>query len=151
MEPEQLSLLAALLSANVDCVIVGGFAVIAHGYVRTTTDLDIFIRPTEENAEAVFAALSRLGVPLDGWVATDLFCDTEHLRFVCGRYHVDILSSIGEMHFAQAWSGRVNVNFAGLEVPFISKADLIENKLATGRHRDLADVEELEHIQSPIE
>jgi len=55
------------------------------------------------------------------------------------------------MSFEQVWRGRVDVHFGGLIIPFISKADLIENKIATGRYRDLSDVEELEHMPSKIE
>ncbi len=65
MQPEHVLLLAALLSAKVECVVVGGMAVIAHGYERTTRDLDIFIRPTEENAGTAFATLAKLNIPLE--------------------------------------------------------------------------------------
>ena len=151
MNPTEMSVLAALSAAKVDYVVVGGVAVIAHGYVRMTRDLDIFIRPSFENAKVAFDALSALNVVPPGIDSTDLLCDEEHLRFPAEAQYVDILSSIGDMHFQQVWSGRVEVTIEGQVVPFISKADLIENKLATGRNRDLIDVEELEHIHSKIE
>ena len=151
MFPDHLTLLSALLDRNVEFVIVGGVAVIAHGYIRTTRDLDIFIRPTMENCEAAYAALAAANVSLEGWEPSDLLSDEEHLRFATDVDHVDILSSIGEMSFEQVWRSRVDVRFGGLIVPFISKADLIENKIATGRRRDLSDVEELEQIPSKIE
>jgi hypothetical protein len=77
MNKSQISLLAALLDAHVDYAVVGGVAVNAYGYLRATNDLDIFIRPTEENAQAAFAALAALGVPLEGFDATDLLNDEE--------------------------------------------------------------------------
>jgi len=140
---EQISLLAAFAAAKVEYAVVGGVAVNAHGYVRATNDLDIFIRPTEDNARAAFNALLALGVPLEGLTPADLLNDEENLRFGPEEDHIDILPSIGEMPFDQVWRNRVETTVAGLHVPFISKPDLIENKLQIGRLRDLADVEEL--------
>lgn len=143
MNEKQISLLAAFLVAEVEYTVVGGVAVNAHGYVRATNDLDIFIRPTEDNARAAFNALLALGVPLEGLTSADLLNDEENLRFGPEEDHIDILSSIGEMTFDQVWRNRVETLVAGLSVPFISKPDLIENKRQVGRLRDLADVEEL--------
>jgi hypothetical protein len=143
MNEKQISLLAAFAAAKVEYAVVGGVAVNAHGYVRATNDLDIFIRPTEDNARAAFNALLALGVPLEGLTPADLLNDEENLRFGPEEDHIDILPSIGEMPFDQVWRNRVETTVAGLHVPFISKPDLIENKLQIGRLRDLADVEEL--------
>jgi hypothetical protein len=146
MTEAQLSLLAAFLERKVECAVVGGVAVNAYGYVRATNDLDLFIRPTEENAQAAFEALQALGAPLEGLSSADLLDDAENLRFGSRDDHVDILASIGEMPFDQVWRNRVEAVIEGLTVPFISKADLIQNKRQVGRLRDLADVEALELI-----
>jgi hypothetical protein len=146
MNEKQISLLAAFAAAKVEYAVVGGMAVNAHGYVRATHDLDIFIRPTEENARAAFGALLALGVPLEGLQPADLLSDSENLRFGPEEDHIDILTSIGEMAFDQVWRNRVETVVDGVMVPFISKADLIENKQQVGRLRDLADVEELAQI-----
>jgi hypothetical protein len=146
MNEKQISLLAAFAAAGVEFAVVGGVAVNAHGYVRATHDLDIFIRPTEENARAAFEALRELGVPLEGLQPSDLLEDEENLRFGPDEDHIDILASIGEMDFDQVWRNRMETMVGGVAVPFISKADLIENKRQVGRLRDLADVEELELI-----
>jgi len=143
MNEKQISLLAAFLAAKVEYAVVGGVAVNAHGYVRATNDLDIFIRPTEDNARAAFDALLALGVPLDGLTPADLLNEEENLRFGPEENHIDILASIGEMPFDQVWRNRIETPVAGLSVPFISKRDLIENKRQVGRLRDLADAEEL--------
>jgi hypothetical protein len=129
--------------------VVGGVAVNIHGFVRATHDLDIFIRPTEENARAAFGALLALGVPLEGLEPNDLLNDEETLRFGPEEDHIDILAAIGEMSFDQVWRNRVEVQVEELSVPFISKADLIANKRQVGRLRDLADVEELESSRNP--
>jgi hypothetical protein len=146
MNSKQISLLAAFAAAGVEFAIVGGLAVNAYGYARATHDLDIFIRPTEENARAAFGALLALGIPLEGLEPGDLLDDEENLRFGPEEDHIDILASIGEMTFDQVWRNRVEASVDGLSVPFISKADLMENKRQVGRLRDLADVEELEQI-----
>ena len=146
MNEKQISLLAAFLAARVDYAVVGGVAVNAYGYVRATNDLDLFIRPTEENARAAFNALLALGVPLDGLQPADLLNDEENLRFGPDEDHIDILASIGEMPFDQVWQNRLITEVQGLSIPFISKSDLIQNKRQTGRLRDLADVEELSLI-----
>jgi hypothetical protein len=147
----QISVLAAFAAARVEYAVVGGVAVNRHGYVRATRDLDIFIRPTEENARAAFETLLALGVPLDGLEPRDLLSDDANLRFGPEEDHIDILSSIGAMGFDQVWRNRVDTAVDGLQIPFISKADLIENKRQVGRLRDLADVEELERISEPEE
>ena len=151
MNEKQISLLATFAAAKVEYAVVGGVAVNAHGYVRATHDLDVFIRPTEENARAAFEALAVLGVPLEGLEPGDLRDDEENLRFGPDEDHIDILASIGAMVFDQVWRNRVETEVDGLAVPFISKADLIENKRQLGRLRDLADAEELELIPGPRE
>ncbi len=143
MNTKQISLLAAFAAAKVEYAVVGGVAVNAHGYVRATNDLDLFIRPTEENARAAFNALFELGVPLEGVQPGDLLDDEENFRFGPEDDHIDILASIGEMPFDQVWRNRIENEVEGLSIPFISKSDLIENKRQVGRLRDLADVEEL--------
>jgi len=151
MNEKQISLLAAFTAAGVEFAVVGGVAVNTHGYVRATHDLDIFIRPTEENARVAFGALLALGVPLEGLEPADLLSDSENLRFGPEEDHIDILASIGEMNFDQVWRNRVETMVDGVMVPFISKADLMENKQQVGRLRDLADVEELAQIPDVLE
>jgi hypothetical protein len=149
MNEKQISLLAAFVAAKVEYAVVGGAAVNAHGYMRATNDLDVFIRPTEENARAAFNALLELGVPLEGLQPNDLLDEEENLRFGPEEDHIDILASIGEMPFDQVWRNRIEAEIEGVSVPFISKPDLIENKRQVGRLRDLADAEELALIPDP--
>ena len=143
MNSRQISLLAAFAAAKVEFAVVGGVAVNRHGYLRATNDLNIFIRPTEENARAAFSALVEFGAPLEGLQPGDLLDDEENLRFGPEEDHIDILASIGEMPFDQVWANRIETEVEGFSIPFISKSDLIENKRQVGRLRDLADAEEL--------
>ena len=140
---EQLSLFAALNAERAEYVVVGGVAVNAHGFIRNTTDLDIYLRPSEDNAAAVFRALAALSVPLEGKDPTDLLIDYAHFQMQTPDGRIDFLTSIGGMPFEQVWSGRVDEEIEGVLIHFISKQDLIENKLQVGRTRDLLDVEEL--------
>ena len=139
----QASLFAAFRDARVEYAVVGGMAVNAHGFIRGTRDLDVFIRPTMENASAVFAALTALGAPLEGLTAEDLLDDEAQFQLSTTSGGIDILSSIGEMTFDRVWRNRVEGTVDGIVVPFISKADLIENKLQVGRTLDIADAEHL--------
>jgi hypothetical protein len=140
---EQLSLFAAFHAAGVEYAVVGGVAVNAHGFIRNTRDLDIFLRPTVENAQAAFHALQELGAPLAGLDPTDLLTEDEHYQFEMEFNRVDLLTFIGEMPFDTVWRNRIETTIDGVPVCFISKADLIENKRQVGRLIDLADVEQL--------
>ena len=86
---------------------------------------------------------------MEGLEPADLLNDEENLRFGSAEDHIDILASIGAMGFDQVWRNRIETVVEGVSVPFISKADLIENKRQIGRLRDLADVEELSQIPNP--
>ena len=86
---------------------------------------------------------------MEGLEPADLLNDEENLRFGPAEDHIDIRASIGAMGFDQVWRNRIETVVEGVSVPFISKADLIENKRQIGRLRDLADVEELSQIPNP--
>ncbi len=144
---EQVGFFAALLAHRAEFVVVGGVAVNAHGFVRNTRDLDVFLRPTVENAGAVFRALSGLGAPLAGMDATDLLMDDAHYQLETEQGRIDLLSSIGEMRFDQVWRNRISVEIDGVAIPFISVDDLIENKRQVGRLIDLAEAEQLENVR----
>lgn len=147
---QQLSLFAALSAHGVEYVVVGGVAVNAHGYIRNTSDLDIFFRPSVKNATALFAALESLSVPLGDKDPTDLLVDYAQFQMKSPHGRVDFLTSIGEMAFDQAWNGRVEEAVDGIPVFFISKQDLIENKLQVGRLQDLVDAEKLGRLPEQI-
>ncbi len=130
-----------LLSERVEFLIVGAHAVAFHGHPRLTGDLDLLFRTTPENAaklELVCAAFGFVGPP---------FVAAEFLRlgqiFQLGRVpnRIDLLNSISGVETEQAWANREAGEISELSVFYISKADLIQNKLAAGRGKDLLDVE----------
>ena len=127
-------------------LVVGGYAVSLHAEPRATKDLDILIDPTPDNAKALFRALASFGAPLEGATPEGLIEPNSFFRMGVPPIMVDILPNIAGVSFEDAWRRRVEVAIdprAGLRTNFISAADLIEAKLASGRPQDVADVEAL--------
>jgi len=140
------NLLSAFNDHNVKYLIVGGYAVSFHAQPRATKDLDIFIKADPTNALAAFSALAKFGAPLGGISPDDLSDPKKFIRFGREPVAIDILPGIDGVNFDEAWerrdAGVIDLR-SGLSAYFISKRDLIASKIAAGRMRDLADVEEL--------
>ena len=138
-------ILAAFNKHGVKYLVIGGHAVSAHSEPRGTKDLDLFIKADEENSKAVFRALAEFGAPIAGLTPAD-FNDKPTTIFQMGvpPARIDILQGIEAVTFDEAWNNRLDGLLAN-EIPthIISRDDLIRNKLAVGRLRDLADVEGL--------
>lgn len=146
MFPDFKELLSAFNAHSVKYLIVGGYAVSFHAQPRATKDLDILIKADPANAEATFAALLSFGAPLGSIHVEDLAHPAKFIRFGHPPIAVDIFSGIDGVDFDGAWERRVEAiidSESGLTTFFISKEDLIASKIAAGRLRDLADVEEI--------
>ncbi|MGA2217805.1 MAG: nucleotidyltransferase [Terracidiphilus sp.] len=144
-------LLSAFNAHNVKYLVVGGYAVSLHAQPRATKDLDLFIKPDPANAGAAYEALAEFGAPLAGIDRSDLADPSKFIRFGRPPIAVDILSGIDGVDFDEAWTRRVESvidSASGLTAFFISKSDLIASKLASGRLRDLADVEEIREAEA---
>jgi hypothetical protein len=136
-------LLSAFNAHGVKYLVVGGHAVSFHAQPRATKDMDMFIKADPANARAMLAAF---GAPLDGISESDLADPKKFIRFGEPPVAVDLLPGIDGVDFDEAWSRRVEEVIDekdGLIVFFIGRIDLIASKLAAGRMRDLADVEEI--------
>lgn len=141
--PEDLKqLLLAFNAHGVEYLVVGGYAVGFYSDPRATKDIDLFIRSGLKNSEAVFRALADFGAPLTGLTSAD-FRDNPTSIFQLGHEpaRADILQSIDGVDFDEAWPRRVELSLEGVPVHVVSAEHLIQNKLASGRLRDLADVE----------
>ena len=149
MLPEQIELISVLNAHSVEYLVVGGHAVVEYAEPRATKDLDLFIRNDSENANRLFRALAAFGAPLAGFSPAD-FQDGTIYHFASPPHRVDILQQIDGVDFESAWQRRVRTAVGDTAVPatFISLQDLIANKLAAGRLRDLADVEELRKAEA---
>jgi hypothetical protein len=145
MLPVDLKELLLVFNANgVEYLVVGGHAVGLHSEPRATKDLDVFIRSSKKNSEAVYRALAIYGAPL-GDVTPEVFNDGKS-AFQIGvePYRIDILQQIDGVAFEVAWMDRVQGTLEeGVPASFISREHLIQNKLASGRHIDLHDVDAL--------
>lgn len=134
----------ALVSNNVRFLVVGGNAVIAHGFVRSTEDFDFWIARDRDNARNVLRALEQLGVGSLGFTEEDFLEPGQVLMFGRLPNRIDLLTSISGVEFEDAYPRRVVGNFGGISMPLIALPDLLVNKKALGREKDLADVAEFE-------
>jgi len=133
-----------LLNSNeVEYLVVGAFAVAFHGFPRYTADLDLLVRPTDENANRVLRALSEFGFGQMGIQAADLRTPGTVVQLGVTPNRIDLLTAISRVSFEEAWAGRCEVELDGIATHFIGRAALLRNKERTGRARDLGDAEEL--------
>jgi len=120
----------------------------AYGYPRATMDIDIWVMPALENAEAVFRALRRFGAPLQNITREDLQTDGTVFQIGVAPRRIDIITTASGLDFEEAFRRSMAVDIEEIEVRIPSLADLIRNKRASGRTKDLADVEALEEIRN---
>ncbi len=128
---------------HVEYVIVGGYALAFHGAPRYTGDIDIFVKPEQENARNIITALNAFGFGDVGLTADDFTAKNKVIQLGAPPVRVDIITSITGITWDQANSGRVEGRYGELKVWYIGRKQFIANKKATGRMKDLADVEAL--------
>jgi hypothetical protein len=144
LSPDFRELLSTFNAHRVDYLVVGAHALAAHGYVRATGDLDVWVRPDAENAPRVLAALGEFGAPLHDLAAEDLARTGTLFQIGVTPLRIDLLTGIDGVTFDEAWTDRLTARFLDLPVPVLSARHLIRNKRTVGRTQDLADVEWLE-------
>jgi hypothetical protein len=139
-------LLAALLDSGARFLVVGAHAMAVHGVPRATGDLDVWISPEPSNAERVRAALLEFGAPVDqlGITLDDLRTPGLVVQIGLPPRRIDILTEISGVGFDEAWAHRTLHVVDQRDVPFLGREDLIRNKRASGRAKDLADLDVLE-------
>lgn len=133
-------MLSALSEEGVEYLLVGAYALAVHGHPRATGDIDIWVRPTPENAGRVLRAVARFGAPLRDLSAADLATSGTLFQIGVPPRRIDLMTSIDGVEFDAAWTGRLQALVGDHDVPVIGKPDLVRNKRATGRPQDLADV-----------
>jgi len=136
--------LRLLNERQVRYVVAGGFAVAAHGTPRYTKDLDVWVEISPANAERLLLALNDFGMASLGLNSADFQEQDMVLQLGYEPNRIDILTGLTGVEFHEAYPRRVLVQLAGLQVPFLAREDLIANKRALGRPRDLADIEDLQ-------
>lgn len=146
IEKDFKEFIALLNKHEVRYLVVGGYAFSFHAEPRFTKDLDFFIDTSEENASRLMHALTEFGFGGTGLEAGDFRKPGIVVQLGNAPVRIDIVTSMSGVTFEPAWSNRVVVDFGGVPACFISKEDLLKNKLAAGRKQDLADAEKLEKI-----
>ncbi len=128
---------------EVEFLIVGGYALAAHGHPRYTKDLDVWVWLGPENAQRIITAIEEFGFGALGLTAADFQEPDVMVQLGHEPQRIDILTFATGLHFSDAYKNRVYIPIGNVQVPFISVDDLRTNKLATGRPRDIADVADL--------
>jgi hypothetical protein len=137
-----LDMIEALQGAGARFLVVGAHAMAAHGVPRATGDFDIFVESSADNARRIRAALIEFGAPLQSHGITEEDFQAPGLVYQIGLppRRIDLITSIDALDFEEAWIGRIEIDLLGVKVPVIGRAELIKNKLATGREKDRVDV-----------
>jgi hypothetical protein len=143
LNPDYRDMLSAFANAEVDYLVIGAYAMAAHGHPRATGDIDLWVRSTSTNANRVLEALSAFGAPLTEVDRNDFQTPDTVFQIGVSPRRIDILTTIEGVDFEEAWSERVAIEIEGLTVPVIGRKHLIANKRALGRQQDLADIERL--------
>ena len=140
---EFADLLRAFNDGCVRYLVVGAHAVAVHARPRATNDFDVWIANDRENAVSTYRALAAFGAPLDRLTIEELATDDVIFQIGIAPIRIDIITSITGVAFGDAWPNRFATTIDGVAANVIGRDDLIRNKIATGRSKDLADVERL--------
>jgi hypothetical protein len=143
LSPDFREFIQSLNANRVRFLIVGGYAVALHGHPRYTKDLDIWIERSPENAERLVEALRQFGFGSLGLQAADFLVADQVIQLGYPPNRIDLVSSLSGVEFERCYPARVEVVVDETPIAFIDLENLKKNKKATGRHQDLADVENL--------
>ncbi len=147
MNPDFNDILSAFNAEGVEYLLVGAYAVAVHGLPRATGDIDLWVRPSADNAKLVWRALIAFGAPLEHLTLRDLETPNLIVQLGVPPRRIDLMTSIDGVDFESAWRDRLLTSVAGLKVPTIGRQHLLLNKSATGRPQDLADVARLKAME----
>jgi hypothetical protein len=144
LNPDFRDILSAFIESKVEFLVVGGYAMAAHRLPRATKDLDLWVRPSPENAKRVLSALDAFGAPRHGLTSADLEVEGTIYQVGVPPNRVDVITVIEGVSFDEAWNARTAVEIDGLRLPVIGKTQLIANKRTVRRPQDLVDADLLE-------
>jgi hypothetical protein len=148
LNPDFRDILSEFGAAGVEFLVVGAYALAAHGLPRATGDIDLWVRCSSENAPRVMAALARFGAPLTNIGEEDFTTPGTVVQIGVTPRRIDVLTAIDGVEFGEAWLERVEVGIDGLRVPVLSRDHLLRNKRAAGRAKDLVDARRLEKTKN---
>jgi predicted nucleotidyltransferase len=149
---DHLEIIKLLIKHKTDFLLIGGYAVIFHGYTRTTGDMDLWLRPTNENKEKLVLALKDAGFEDEDLETLNSLDFSERLVFSIGTepQKIDFLTKINQVTFDEADKTKVFAEWENLEIPVINIKELVLSKINTGRKKDEADIEELQRILNKL-
>tara|TARA_R110001592_G_scaffold124001_4_gene332539 strand:- start:2842 stop:3288 length:447 start_codon:yes stop_codon:yes gene_type:complete len=137
-------MLLALSGEKVKYLLVGAFALAAHGIVRSTIDIDIWVSPEKDNTEALFRALVKFGAPVEQIAARDFESENVIYQIGVAPRRIDIITTVSGLRFDEVYPNSIEAELGGIVLRIPSISDLILNKKASGRPKDMLDVTELE-------
>lgn len=147
---EHRKLLEALFKKNVEFILIGGYAVNYYGYNRSTGDMDIWIKPDNDNKEKLLTALGNMGFDDEGIATIKNWDFTQPQKFQIGIQNqpdkTEFMTHISGVRYDEADQNKIIAEIEGLKLPVIHYNNLIKNKQSSGRLKDLADVEYLKKI-----
>lgn len=143
LPPDFREFLKLLNAHGVEYLLVGGYAVIYHGYPRATGDIDVWFAVNRDNAKRLVAALGEFGFADPSLTVDDLVSQKRILRMGVPPFRIEVLSHISGVEFADCYTRAESAVIDGVNVDVISRDDLIANKRAAGRLKDLGDIENL--------
>jgi hypothetical protein len=146
LNSDYLDMLRILSEEKVKVILVGGYAFAAHGYPRSTLDIDFWVMASPENASAVIRALKRFGAPLSGVSEEDFRKEGTIFQIGIVPRRIDLLTKVDGVAFADAYKRAPVVEWEGVSVHVLSLEDLLANKRTIGRPKDLADVQIIENL-----
>jgi len=139
-------ILSAFCEEKVEFLLVGAYALSAHGLPRATGDIDLWIGTSADNALKVWRALEKFGAPTSQFTEADLMKSGTVIQLGVIPQRIDILTEITGVEFAEAQQNCLVMNIEGMQIPVIGRSDLLRNKKAVGRPQDQADVARLEAL-----
>ena len=143
-------ILFALNAEQVDFILIGVYALAAHGYPRATMDIDIWVMPSPENAKVVLCVFKQFGAPLHDLSVEELLRGDTVFQIGVAPRRIDLLTGATGLDFPTAANNAVMRQIDGIDLKVLSIDDLIVNKLATGRPKDQIDAEELKKLKGGL-
>ncbi|MFZ4629865.1 MAG: DUF6036 family nucleotidyltransferase [Blastocatellia bacterium] len=140
LNPDFKDMLLCLQEEKVEFLLVGAYAIAAHGNPRATGDLDLWIKPDPDNGRRVIRALQAFSAPTSGLSVDDFVKDDTIVQIGVVPCRIDLITGIEAVRFDEAWENRVTASVDGLTLFVISKADMLKNKLALNRDKDKSDI-----------
>ncbi len=143
--PAHQEMILALLQNDVEFILIGGYAVIYHGYVRTTGDMDVWLNPSDDNKQKLLKVFTLLDFDPEGIkIIEDMdFQDVVVFHIGIEPERIDFLSKVEGLNFEEAFRQKEILHMESYAIPFLRLDDLIANKLLVNRNKDKADIENL--------